>query len=84
VIVAAALAPSPPPDLAGGEAVDLGRGGEGCRRQGYISVLGANRMRICWVTDDDRSSLSIEEYGTSPGKYTASATGSHATYRYSE
>ncbi|KAF0890187.1 hypothetical protein E2562_038751 [Oryza meyeriana var. granulata] len=52
-------------------------------RQVHISVVGANRMRICWVTDD-RSSPSVVEYGTSPGKYTASATGDHATYRYLE
>uniref|UniRef100_A0A0E0MJN6 Purple acid phosphatase n=1 Tax=Oryza punctata TaxID=4537 RepID=A0A0E0MJN6_ORYPU len=54
-------------------------------QQVHISVVGANRMRICWVTDDDgRSSPSAVEYGTSPGEYTASATGDHATYSYSE
>nr|CBX24477.1 hypothetical_protein [Oryza glaberrima] len=44
-------------------------------------------MRICWVTDDDdgRSSPpSVVEYGTSPGEYTASATGDHGTYSYSD
>nr|ABA95819.1 expressed protein [Oryza sativa Japonica Group] len=56
-------------------------------QQVHISVVGANRMRICWVTDDDdgRSSPpSVVEYGTSPGEYTASATGDHATYSYSD
>jgi hypothetical protein len=38
-------------------------------------------MRISWVTED-RSAPSVVEYGTSPGKYTASATGDHTTYRY--
>jgi hypothetical protein len=38
-------------------------------------------MRISWVTDD-RSAPSVVEYGASPGKYTASATGNHTTYRY--
>jgi predicted phosphohydrolase len=38
-------------------------------------------MRISWVTDD-RSAPSVVEYGTSPGKYTASSTGDHTTYRY--
>lgn len=41
-------------------------------------------MRICWVTDDNRSSLSIVEYGTSPEKYMASAMGDRATYHKSE
>lgn len=38
-------------------------------------------MRISWVTDD-RNAPSVVEYGTSPGKYTASATGNHTTYHY--
>ncbi|KAL5203615.1 hypothetical protein ABZP36_008486 [Zizania latifolia] len=50
-------------------------------QQVHISIVGANNMRISWVTDD-RSAPSVVEYGTSPGKYTASATGDHTTYSY--
>nr|CAB3459391.1 unnamed protein product [Digitaria exilis] len=47
----------------------------------HISVVGANSMRISWVTDD-RSAPSVVEYGRSPGKYVASAAGDHTTYHY--
>ncbi|WVZ88343.1 hypothetical protein U9M48_034876 [Paspalum notatum var. saurae] len=50
-------------------------------QQVHISTVGASSMRVSWVTDD-RSVPSVVEYGKSPGKYTASATGDHATYRY--
>jgi len=49
--------------------------------QVHISVVGAKKMCISWVTDD-RSAPSVVEYGRSPGKYTASATGDHTTYHY--
>jgi hypothetical protein len=38
-------------------------------------------MLISWVTDD-RNAPAVVEYGTSPGKHTASATGNHTTYHY--
>ncbi|CAD6268454.1 unnamed protein product [Miscanthus lutarioriparius] len=50
-------------------------------QQVHISVVGSDGMRVSWVTDD-RSAPSVVEYGTSPGKYTASAMGDHTTYRY--
>ncbi|CAD6265232.1 unnamed protein product [Miscanthus lutarioriparius] len=50
-------------------------------QQVHISVVGANNMLISWVTDD-RNAPSVVEYGTSPGKHTASATGNHTTYHY--
>ncbi|KAL6905624.1 hypothetical protein ACP4OV_003225 [Aristida adscensionis] len=50
-------------------------------QQVHISIVGPSNMRISWVTDDRRAP-SVVEYGTSPGKYTASAAGAHATYRY--
>ncbi|CAN6339665.1 unnamed protein product [Urochloa humidicola] len=50
-------------------------------QQVHISVVGANSMRISWVTDDRRAP-SVVEYGTSPGKYMASATGDHTMYHY--
>uniref|UniRef100_A0A0D9XP48 Purple acid phosphatase n=1 Tax=Leersia perrieri TaxID=77586 RepID=A0A0D9XP48_9ORYZ len=50
-------------------------------QQVHISIVGEKNMRISWVTDDLKAP-SIVEYGKSPGKYTASATGEHVTYRY--
>ncbi|KAL6653131.1 hypothetical protein ACP70R_012056 [Stipagrostis hirtigluma subsp. patula] len=50
-------------------------------QQVHISIVGAKHMRISWITDDC-SVPSVVEYGTSPGNYTASATGHHTTYRY--
>uniref|UniRef100_A0A0E0R4B6 Purple acid phosphatase n=1 Tax=Oryza rufipogon TaxID=4529 RepID=A0A0E0R4B6_ORYRU len=50
-------------------------------QQVHISMVGEKNMRISWVTDD-LNAPSVVEYGTSPGKYTASATGDHTTYRY--
>ncbi|XP_006663217.2 purple acid phosphatase 22 isoform X2 [Oryza brachyantha] len=50
-------------------------------QQVHISIVGEKNMRISWVTDD-RTRPSVVEYGTSPGKYTASATGDHTTYSY--
>uniref|UniRef100_A0ACD5TLL0 Uncharacterized protein n=1 Tax=Avena sativa TaxID=4498 RepID=A0ACD5TLL0_AVESA len=38
-------------------------------------------MRVSWVTGG-RKAPSIVEYGTSPGRYTSSAKGSHTSYRY--
>ncbi|XP_044968734.1 purple acid phosphatase 22-like [Hordeum vulgare subsp. vulgare] len=54
-------------------------------QQVHISSVGSKHMRISWVTDDRRtaSAPSVVEYGTSPGNYTASAEGSHTTYRCS-
>ncbi|KAM0876002.1 hypothetical protein ACQ4PT_036466 [Festuca glaucescens] len=51
-------------------------------QQVHISTVGANKMRVSWVTDDRSRAVSVVEYGTSPGKYTASAKGSHTTYSY--
>ena len=53
-------------------------------QQVHISVVGSDHMRVSWVTDDRdrRRAPSVVEYGTSPGNYTASATGDHTTYRY--
>uniref|UniRef100_A0ACD5WV87 Uncharacterized protein n=1 Tax=Avena sativa TaxID=4498 RepID=A0ACD5WV87_AVESA len=51
-------------------------------QQVHISTAGTNHMRISWVTDD-HTAPSMVEYGTSQGRYTASAEGSHTTYRYS-
>ncbi|KAL6870952.1 hypothetical protein ACP4OV_014800 [Aristida adscensionis] len=50
-------------------------------QQVHVSIVGPSSMRVSWVTDD-RSAPSVVEYGTSPARYTASATGGHATYSY--
>ena len=46
----------------------------------HISVVGADKMRICWITEG--SAPAIVEYGTSPGVYSKSATGSTSSYHY--
>ncbi|KAK1666447.1 hypothetical protein QYE76_054606 [Lolium multiflorum] len=51
-------------------------------QQVHISTVGANKMRVSWVTDERSRAASVVEYGTSPKKYTASAKGSHTTYHY--
>ncbi|ERN13072.1 probable purple acid phosphatase 20 isoform X1 [Amborella trichopoda] len=49
-------------------------------QQVHISLVGNDRMRISWITDDE-STPSVE-YGTSSGIYDASATGNTSTYSY--
>ncbi|OMO82165.1 hypothetical protein CCACVL1_12050 [Corchorus capsularis] len=48
--------------------------------QVHISVVGADKMRITWITET--SAPSIVEYGTSPGHYPTSATGTSSSYKY--
>ncbi|CAL5017144.1 unnamed protein product [Urochloa decumbens] len=50
-------------------------------QQVHVSAVGANHMRVSWVTDDKRVP-SVVEYGRSSRNYTASATGEHTSYRY--
>ncbi|XP_022753934.1 purple acid phosphatase 18-like isoform X2 [Durio zibethinus] len=50
-------------------------------QQVHISLAGEKHMRISWVTED-KSTLSIVEYGTSPGRYTFSAEGEATSYSY--
>ncbi|XVF55691.1 hypothetical protein PTKIN_Ptkin06aG0057200 [Pterospermum kingtungense] len=49
-------------------------------QQVHISVVGVDKMRISWITES--SALAIVEYGTSPGVYTESASGSSSSYSY--
>lgn len=49
--------------------------------QVHISAVGADHMRITWITDD-KHVPSLVEYGRAPGVYDASATGEDTTYRY--
>ncbi|OVA03580.1 Phosphoesterase domain [Macleaya cordata] len=50
-------------------------------QQVHISLVGSDHMRISWITND-KSVPSMVEYGKVPGKYNASATGEHTSYRY--
>ncbi|RLM58528.1 purple acid phosphatase 22-like [Panicum miliaceum] len=47
----------------------------------HISAVGEGRKGITWVTDD-RSAPSVVEYGTAPGKYSASEAGYHTAYQF--
>ncbi|XP_022746940.1 probable purple acid phosphatase 20 isoform X2 [Durio zibethinus] len=49
-------------------------------QQVHVSLVGADKMRISWITESSASP--IVEYGTSPGVYSKSATGSTSSYRY--
>ncbi|VAH47620.1 unnamed protein product [Triticum turgidum subsp. durum] len=50
-------------------------------QQVHLSVVGANHMRVSWVTDA-KHGHSVVEYGRASGNYTTSATGEHTSYRY--
>ncbi|KAF0891910.1 hypothetical protein E2562_011302 [Oryza meyeriana var. granulata] len=50
-------------------------------QQVHVSVVGVNRMRVSWITED-KHVRSVVEYGKISGNYTASATGDHTSYRY--
>ncbi|KAF6162115.1 hypothetical protein GIB67_008244 [Kingdonia uniflora] len=49
-------------------------------QQVHISLVGANKMRISWITEDKTPAK--VEYGTSSGVYNFSATGSTNSYKY--
>uniref|UniRef100_A0A199UA04 Purple acid phosphatase n=1 Tax=Manihot esculenta TaxID=3983 RepID=A0A199UA04_MANES len=49
-------------------------------QQVHISMVGEDKMRISWITDDPTPS--IVDYGTSPGVYSSSANGTSSSYRY--
>ncbi|KAL6595511.1 hypothetical protein ACP70R_047851 [Stipagrostis hirtigluma subsp. patula] len=49
-------------------------------QQVHISMVGPDKMRVSWITDDDAPA--IVEYGTTPGQYPFSATGNTTTYSY--
>ncbi|XVE61503.1 hypothetical protein DITRI_Ditri06bG0045600 [Diplodiscus trichospermus] len=49
-------------------------------QQVHISVVGADKMRISWITDS--SAPAVVEYGTFPRVYSKSATGSTSSYSY--
>nr|DAD48587.1 TPA_asm: hypothetical protein HUJ06_018524 [Nelumbo nucifera] len=50
-------------------------------QQVHISLVGRDHMRISWMTAE-RHAPSIVEYGKTPGKYEALATGEHTSYHY--
>ncbi|KAL5545876.1 hypothetical protein UlMin_005563 [Ulmus minor] len=49
-------------------------------QQVHISLVGEDKMRISWITSD--SAPATVEYGTAPGAYANSATGSTTSYHY--
>lgn len=49
--------------------------------QVHISLVGEDKMRISWITDDSSSPATVN-YGTSPGVYDNSADGNTTSYRY--
>lgn len=50
-------------------------------QQVHISAVGADYMRVTWITEDKHVPSSVE-YGRNPRVYDMSATGEHTTYRY--
>ncbi|KAL7249289.1 hypothetical protein ACSBR1_011440 [Camellia fascicularis] len=50
-------------------------------QQVHISLAGDQHMRVTWIADG-KSSPSIVEYGTSPGKYNRIAQGESTAYDY--
>ncbi|CAN1772071.1 Probable purple acid phosphatase 20 [Linum perenne] len=49
-------------------------------QQVHISMVGADKMRITWITDDPTPAT--VDYGTSPGNYPNSATGTTHYYEF--
>uniref|UniRef100_A0A5B6YRV8 Purple acid phosphatase n=1 Tax=Davidia involucrata TaxID=16924 RepID=A0A5B6YRV8_DAVIN len=49
-------------------------------QQVHISLVGNDKMRISWITEDQTPAT--VQYGTSTGKYEFSATGSTSLYKY--
>ncbi|PKU68066.1 probable purple acid phosphatase 20 [Dendrobium catenatum] len=50
-------------------------------QQVHISMVGTNKMRVMWITEDD--ALATVDYGLQEGKYGESSTGSTSTYTFS-
>ncbi|GMY25183.1 probable purple acid phosphatase 20 isoform X2 [Fagus crenata] len=50
-------------------------------QQVHISSVGENKMRISWITESSSTPATVE-YGTSPGVYGSSASGSTSSYKY--
>jgi hypothetical protein len=50
-------------------------------QQVHVSLVGANHMRVSWVTDA-KHGHSVVDYGRASGNYSSSATGEHTSYRY--
>lgn len=50
-------------------------------QQVHVSLVGANHMRVSWITDA-KHGQTVVEYGRASRNYTASATGDHTSYTY--
>ncbi|CAI0423664.1 unnamed protein product [Linum tenue] len=49
-------------------------------QQVHISMVGSDKMRISWITDDPTPAT--VDYGTASGNYANSSTGTTSSYRY--
>ncbi|XP_039133133.1 probable purple acid phosphatase 20 [Dioscorea cayenensis subsp. rotundata] len=49
-------------------------------QQVHISLVGSDKMRVTWITEDDAPST--VDYGTSSGSYSHTASGSTSSYSY--
>ncbi|KAK9170431.1 hypothetical protein Syun_002571 [Stephania yunnanensis] len=59
-----------------------GRGSSSHPEQVHISMVGKDKMRICWITEEF-STPAIVNYGTTKGaKYQYSSTGTSNSYKY--
>lgn len=59
----------------------LHHGSDSHPQQVHISLVGNDHMMISWVTDNKHVPSAVE-YGKESGKYEASASGEHTSYRY--
>ncbi|KAK7396673.1 hypothetical protein VNO78_17830 [Psophocarpus tetragonolobus] len=50
-------------------------------QQVHISLVGTENMRVSWITED-KHAVSVVEYGTKAGEYSARAEGVHSSYQY--
>ncbi|KAK7244923.1 hypothetical protein RIF29_39752 [Crotalaria pallida] len=57
------------------------KGSDSDPQQVHISLVGKDKMRVSWITED-KHTKSLVEYGTKSGEYTSQATGGHTSYQY--
>ncbi|KAK7337223.1 hypothetical protein VNO77_17786 [Canavalia gladiata] len=50
-------------------------------QQVHISLVGKDRMRVSWITEDKKAE-SVVEYGTKAGEYSGKASGENSKYQY--
>lgn len=50
-------------------------------QQVHISLVGKDKMRVSWITDDKETETMVE-YGTKAGEYSEKTMGEHTSYQY--